>query len=114
MLECWYSLLYPVIFRVRIEVSATRIAFVLKCHFATLCSKQCILLDCAFTYFEIQGNAVPTWLTGIKYDAEKEEKYLQDNKQKELARIEEALKKAAEKGTKLMQTSDGIWEFTVL
>jgi len=39
---------------------------------------------------------------------------LQDNKQKELARIEEALKKAAEKGTKLMQTSDGIWEFTVL
>ncbi|KFP20127.1 Vacuolar protein sorting-associated protein 13C, partial [Egretta garzetta] len=37
--------------------------------------------------------------TSIKYDAEKEEKYLQDNKQKELARIEEALQKAAEKGT---------------
>ncbi|KFP74234.1 Vacuolar protein sorting-associated protein 13C, partial [Acanthisitta chloris] len=36
--------------------------------------------------------------TSVKYDAEKEEKYLQDNKQKELARIEEALQKAAEKG----------------
>uniref|UniRef100_K7FJM8 Vacuolar protein sorting 13 homolog C n=1 Tax=Pelodiscus sinensis TaxID=13735 RepID=K7FJM8_PELSI len=35
--------------------------------------------------------------TSIKYDAEKEEKYLQDNKQKELSRIEEALQKAAEK-----------------
>ncbi|XP_006275410.2 intermembrane lipid transfer protein VPS13C isoform X1 [Alligator mississippiensis] len=33
----------------------------------------------------------------IKYDAEKEEKYLQDNKQKELARIEEALQKASAK-----------------
>ncbi|KAM6426345.1 intermembrane lipid transfer protein VPS13C [Liasis olivaceus] len=33
----------------------------------------------------------------IKYDAEKEEKYLQDNKQKELSRIEEALRKSAEK-----------------
>lgn len=36
---------------------------------------------------------------GIKYDAEKEEKSLQDIKQKELSRIEEALQKAAEKGT---------------
>lgn len=36
---------------------------------------------------------------GIKYDAEKEEKSLQDSKQKELSRIEEALQKAAEKGT---------------
>lgn len=35
---------------------------------------------------------------GIKYDAEKEEKSLQDIKQKELSRIEEALQKAAEKG----------------
>ncbi|XP_032273583.1 vacuolar protein sorting-associated protein 13C isoform X3 [Phoca vitulina] len=34
----------------------------------------------------------------IKYDAEKEEKSLQDTKQKELSRIEEALQKAAEKG----------------
>ncbi|XP_033612139.1 vacuolar protein sorting-associated protein 13C, partial [Fukomys damarensis] len=34
----------------------------------------------------------------IKYDAEKEEKSLQDIKQKELCRIEEALQKAAEKG----------------
>lgn len=51
---------------------------------------------------------IPTWLAGIKYDAEKEEKYLQDNKQKELARIEEALQKAAEKGTELIQISIGI------
>lgn len=36
---------------------------------------------------------------GIKYDAEKEEKSLQDIKQRELSRIEEALQKAAEKGT---------------
>nr|XP_004662570.2 vacuolar protein sorting-associated protein 13C isoform X1 [Jaculus jaculus] len=34
----------------------------------------------------------------VKYDAEKEEKSLQDIKQKELSRIEEALQKAAEKG----------------
>ncbi|KAL8196982.1 UNVERIFIED_CONTAM: Vacuolar protein sorting-associated protein 13C, partial [Gekko kuhli] len=33
----------------------------------------------------------------IKYDAEKEEKYLQASKQKDLARIEEALQKASEK-----------------
>uniref|UniRef100_A0A8V0ZTK8 Vacuolar protein sorting 13 homolog C n=1 Tax=Gallus gallus TaxID=9031 RepID=A0A8V0ZTK8_CHICK len=55
----------------------------------------------------LYGEAVVATLEGlyllivpgasIKYDAEKEEKYLQDNKQKELARIEEALKKAAEK-----------------
>uniref|UniRef100_A0A452VIQ5 Vacuolar protein sorting 13 homolog C n=1 Tax=Ursus maritimus TaxID=29073 RepID=A0A452VIQ5_URSMA len=36
----------------------------------------------------------------IKYDAEKEEKSLQDIKQKELSRIEEALQKAAEKEAK--------------
>ncbi|XP_065589593.1 intermembrane lipid transfer protein VPS13C [Cyrtonyx montezumae] len=56
----------------------------------------------------LYGEAVVATLEGlyllivpgasIKYDAEKEEKYLQDNKQKELARIEEALQKAAEKG----------------
>ncbi|XP_041037247.1 vacuolar protein sorting-associated protein 13C isoform X5 [Carcharodon carcharias] len=34
----------------------------------------------------------------IKYDAEKEEKQLQENKQKELLRIEDALQKAAKKG----------------
>uniref|UniRef100_A0A8C2TKL7 Chorein N-terminal domain-containing protein n=1 Tax=Coturnix japonica TaxID=93934 RepID=A0A8C2TKL7_COTJA len=73
----------------------------------------------------LYGEAVVATLEGlyllivpgasIKYDAEKEEKYLQDNKQKELARIEEALQKAAEKGTKLiMQTSSGIREFAVL
>uniref|UniRef100_A0A8D0L113 Vacuolar protein sorting 13 homolog C n=1 Tax=Strix occidentalis caurina TaxID=311401 RepID=A0A8D0L113_STROC len=66
----------------------------------------------------LYGEAVVATLEGlyllivpgasIKYDAEKEEKYLQDNKQKELARIEEALQKAAEKGTELiMQTSIG-------
>uniref|UniRef100_A0A8C0B8T1 Vacuolar protein sorting 13 homolog C n=1 Tax=Buteo japonicus TaxID=224669 RepID=A0A8C0B8T1_9AVES len=58
----------------------------------------------------LYGEAVVATLEGlyllivpgasIKYDAEKEEKYLQDNKQKELARIEEALQKAAEKGRK--------------
>ncbi|KAM6058763.1 intermembrane lipid transfer protein VPS13C isoform 2-T2 [Chlamydotis macqueenii] len=55
----------------------------------------------------LYGEAVVATLEGlyllivpgasIKYDAEKEEKYLQDNKQKELARIEEALQKAADK-----------------
>uniref|UniRef100_A0A803T771 Vacuolar protein sorting 13 homolog C n=1 Tax=Anolis carolinensis TaxID=28377 RepID=A0A803T771_ANOCA len=55
----------------------------------------------------LYGEAVVATLEGlyllvvpgasIKYDAEKEEKYLQDNKQKELARIEDALRKAAEK-----------------
>ncbi|XP_062998550.1 intermembrane lipid transfer protein VPS13C isoform X2 [Elgaria multicarinata webbii] len=55
----------------------------------------------------LYGEAVVATLEGlyllvvpgasIKYDAEKEEKYLQDNKQKELSRIEEALQKAAEK-----------------
>ena len=39
------------------------------------------------------------YILGIKYDAEKEEKSLQDIKQRELSRIEEALQKAAEKGT---------------
>uniref|UniRef100_A0A669P4S7 Vacuolar protein sorting 13 homolog C n=1 Tax=Phasianus colchicus TaxID=9054 RepID=A0A669P4S7_PHACC len=58
----------------------------------------------------LYGEAVVATLEGlyllivpgasIKYDAEKEEKYLQDNKQKELTRIEEALQKAAEKGRK--------------
>ncbi|XP_075288131.1 intermembrane lipid transfer protein VPS13C isoform X2 [Opisthocomus hoazin] len=55
----------------------------------------------------LYGEAVVATLEGLyllivpgasmKYDAEKEEKYLQDNKQKELARIEEALQKSAEK-----------------
>ncbi|XP_036909925.1 vacuolar protein sorting-associated protein 13C isoform X2 [Sturnira hondurensis] len=55
----------------------------------------------------LYGEAVVATLEGlyllvvpgasIKYDAEKEEKSLQDTKQKELSRIEEALQKAAEK-----------------
>uniref|UniRef100_A0A6I8N041 Vacuolar protein sorting 13 homolog C n=2 Tax=Ornithorhynchus anatinus TaxID=9258 RepID=A0A6I8N041_ORNAN len=55
----------------------------------------------------LYGDAVVATLEGlyllvvpgasIKYDAEKEEKYLQDVKQRELSRIEEALQKAAEK-----------------
>ncbi|KAM6200995.1 intermembrane lipid transfer protein VPS13C [Rhynchocyon petersi] len=55
----------------------------------------------------LYGEAVVATLEGlyllivpgasIKYDAEKEEKALQDCKQKELCRIEEALQKAAEK-----------------
>ncbi|XP_028627194.1 vacuolar protein sorting-associated protein 13C [Grammomys surdaster] len=55
----------------------------------------------------LYGEAVVATLEGlyllvvpgasIKYDAEKEEKSLQDIKQKELCRIEEALQKAAEK-----------------
>uniref|UniRef100_A0A8C3RCT7 Vacuolar protein sorting 13 homolog C n=1 Tax=Cyanoderma ruficeps TaxID=181631 RepID=A0A8C3RCT7_9PASS len=55
----------------------------------------------------LYGEAVVATLEGlyllivpgasVKYDPEKEEKYLQDSKQKELARIEEALQKAAEK-----------------
>ncbi|XP_023568424.1 vacuolar protein sorting-associated protein 13C [Octodon degus] len=55
----------------------------------------------------LYGEAVVATLEGlyllvvpgarIKYDAEKEEKSLQDAKQKELSRIEEALQKAAEK-----------------
>lgn len=69
---------------------------------------HCLIMHSYNLRFRI--NALPTWLTGVKYDAEKEEKYLQDNKQKELARIEEALQKAAEKGTELMmQISIGIW-----
>lgn len=68
---------------------------------------HCLIMHLYNLRFRI--NAFPTWLTGVKYDAEKEEKYLQDNKQKELARIEEALQKAAEKGTELiMQISIGI------
>ncbi|XP_021566120.1 vacuolar protein sorting-associated protein 13C, partial [Carlito syrichta] len=56
----------------------------------------------------LYGEAVVATLEGlyllvvpgasIKYDAEKEEKSLQDIKQKELSRIEEALQKATEKG----------------
>lgn len=63
---------------------------------------HCLIMHLCNLRFRIK--AVPTWLTGVKYDAEKEEKYLQDNKQKELARIEEALQKAAEKGTELIMT----------
>uniref|UniRef100_A0A8C4LBK7 Vacuolar protein sorting 13 homolog C n=1 Tax=Equus asinus asinus TaxID=83772 RepID=A0A8C4LBK7_EQUAS len=58
----------------------------------------------------LYGEAVVATLEGlyllvvpgasIKYDAEKEEKSLQDIKQKELSRIEEALQKAAEKEAK--------------
>lgn len=48
------------------------------------------------------------FLAGIKYDAEKEEKYLQDNKQKELSRIEEALQKSAEKG-RLFLRNEHAW-----
>ncbi|XP_032088640.1 vacuolar protein sorting-associated protein 13C [Thamnophis elegans] len=46
----------------------------------------------------------------IKYDAEKEEKYLQDNKQKELSRIEEALQKSAEKDKPKEQKKDTFLE----
>uniref|UniRef100_A0A8C0XLP4 Chorein N-terminal domain-containing protein n=1 Tax=Castor canadensis TaxID=51338 RepID=A0A8C0XLP4_CASCN len=56
----------------------------------------------------LYGEAVVATLEGlyllivpgasIEYDAEKEEKSLQDTKQKELSRIEDALQKAAEKG----------------
>ncbi|XP_009871820.1 PREDICTED: vacuolar protein sorting-associated protein 13C-like, partial [Apaloderma vittatum] len=66
----------------------------------------------------LYGEAVVATLEGlyllvvpgasIKYDAEKEEKYLQDNKQKELARIEEALQKAAEKGTHSRESLYGL------
>ncbi|XP_060115875.1 intermembrane lipid transfer protein VPS13C isoform X1 [Heteronotia binoei] len=55
----------------------------------------------------LYGEAVVATLEGlnllvvpgasIKYDAEKEEKYLQANKQRDLSRIEDALQKAAEK-----------------
>ncbi|XP_039196017.1 vacuolar protein sorting-associated protein 13C isoform X5 [Crotalus tigris] len=48
--------------------------------------------------------------TSIKYDAEKEEKYLQDNKQKELSRIEEALQKSAEKDKPKEQKKDTFLE----
>nr|XP_054497888.1 intermembrane lipid transfer protein VPS13C isoform X1 [Agelaius phoeniceus] len=66
----------------------------------------------------LYGEAVVATLEGlyllivpgasVKYDAEKEEKYLQDNKQKELARIEEALQKAAEKGTHCQDSLYGL------
>uniref|UniRef100_A0A670Z9M4 Vacuolar protein sorting 13 homolog C n=1 Tax=Pseudonaja textilis TaxID=8673 RepID=A0A670Z9M4_PSETE len=46
----------------------------------------------------------------IKYDAEKEEQYLQDNKQKELSRIEEALQKSAEKDKPKEQKKDTFLE----
>ncbi|KAM4036143.1 intermembrane lipid transfer protein VPS13C isoform 3-T3 [Anomaloglossus baeobatrachus] len=56
----------------------------------------------------LYGDAVVATLEGlyllvvpgasIKYDAEKEERNLQESKQRELLRIEEALQKAAEKG----------------
>ncbi|XP_074863378.1 intermembrane lipid transfer protein VPS13C isoform X3 [Carettochelys insculpta] len=48
--------------------------------------------------------------TSIKYDGEKEEKYLQDNKQKELSRIEEALQKAAEKDKSKEEKKDTFLE----
>jgi vacuolar protein sorting-associated protein 13A/C len=37
-------------------------------------------------------------VSGIKYDAEKEEKQLQEARQRELQRIEETKQKAAEQG----------------
>ncbi|KAG8144829.1 hypothetical protein E2320_013243 [Naja naja] len=46
----------------------------------------------------------------IKYDAEKEEKYMQDNKQKELSRIEEALQRSAEKDKPKEQKKDTFLE----
>ncbi|KAJ7311291.1 hypothetical protein JRQ81_006907 [Phrynocephalus forsythii] len=68
----------------------------------------------------LYGEAVVATLEGlyllvvpgasIKYDAEKEEKYVQDNKQKELARIDEALRKAAEKDKPKEQKKDTFLE----
>ncbi|XP_051898323.1 intermembrane lipid transfer protein VPS13C isoform X1 [Pristis pectinata] len=46
----------------------------------------------------------------IQYDAEKEEKQLQENKQKELLRIEEALEKAARKGKPKEEKKDSFGE----
>ncbi|XP_062927043.1 intermembrane lipid transfer protein VPS13C isoform X1 [Mobula hypostoma] len=46
----------------------------------------------------------------IQYDAEKEEKQLQENKQKELLRIEEALEKAARKGKAKEEKKDSFGE----
>ncbi|XP_078286094.1 intermembrane lipid transfer protein VPS13C isoform X3 [Rhinoraja longicauda] len=46
----------------------------------------------------------------IQYDAEKEEKQLQENKQKELQRIEEALEKAAQKGKEKEDKKDTFGE----
>uniref|UniRef100_A0A8C3HY10 Vacuolar protein sorting 13 homolog C n=1 Tax=Chrysemys picta bellii TaxID=8478 RepID=A0A8C3HY10_CHRPI len=68
----------------------------------------------------LYGEAVVATLEGlyllivpgasIKYDAEKEEKYLQDNKQKELSRIEEALQKSAEKDKPKAEKKDTFLE----
>lgn len=56
-------------------------------------------LNFSYLFFSCISLWINYILLGIKYDAEKEEKSLQDIKQKELSRIEEALQKAAEKGT---------------
>lgn len=45
--------------------------------------------------------------SGIKYDAEKEERQLQEARQRELQRIEETKQKAAEKGVRRFQVSCG-------
>uniref|UniRef100_A0A803VSL0 Vacuolar protein sorting 13 homolog C n=1 Tax=Ficedula albicollis TaxID=59894 RepID=A0A803VSL0_FICAL len=68
----------------------------------------------------LYGEAVVATLEGlyllivpgasVVYDAEKEEKYLQDSKQKELARIEEALQKAAEKAKPKEEKKDTFLE----
>uniref|UniRef100_A0A8D2LMG4 Vacuolar protein sorting 13 homolog C n=1 Tax=Varanus komodoensis TaxID=61221 RepID=A0A8D2LMG4_VARKO len=68
----------------------------------------------------LYGDAVVATLEGlyllvvpgasIKYDAEKEEKYLQDKKQKELSRIEEALQKAAQKDKSKEEKKDTFLE----
>uniref|UniRef100_A0A8C4YCP0 Vacuolar protein sorting 13 homolog C n=1 Tax=Gopherus evgoodei TaxID=1825980 RepID=A0A8C4YCP0_9SAUR len=68
----------------------------------------------------LYGEAVVATLEGlyllivpgasIKYDVEKEEKYLQDNKQKELSRIEEALQKSAEKDKPKAEKKDTFLE----
>ncbi|XP_041074256.1 vacuolar protein sorting-associated protein 13C-like [Polyodon spathula] len=57
-------------------------------------------------YLLVVPGATETGI-GIKYDAAKEEKYLQEAKQKELLRIEEALQMAAERGT---QTGDFLFD----
>ena len=43
---------------------------------------------------------------GIKYDAEKEEKQLQEARQRELQRIEETKQKAAEQGQGTSESQD--------
>ena len=50
---------------------------------------------------------------GIKYDAEKEEKQLQEARQRELQRIEETKQKAAEQGQGSSESQDDgtkIWD----